>query len=143
MINNYTFEEFIRNYAKEKNKCHYYNEYPPEIQNIIKEIYLMCRRTMMTAPHILYMLNQVLSKFDEIKDKYNCMKNNINDYDDKIKARKKKIEKLEIEIEELKTQKETMQNKKSSDDYSITGIANYLGVSRQTIYNLKKRGELK
>ena len=143
MINNCTFEEFIRNYAKEKNKCRYYNEYPPEIQNIIKEIYLICRRTMMTTPHTLYMLNQVLSKFDEIKDKYNCMKNNINDYDDKIKARKKKIEKLEIEIEELKTQKETIQNKKSSNDYSIIGIANYLGVSRQTIYNLKKRGELK
>lgn len=141
MINNCTFEEFIRNYTKEKNKCRYYNEYPLEIQNMIKEIYLVCRRTMMTTPYILYMLDQVLSKFDEIKDKYNHMKNNINDYDSKIKTRKEKLKKLEIEIEELKTQKETIQNKKSSNGYSMIGIANYLGVSRQTIYNLKKRGD--
>ena len=53
------------------------------------------------------------------------------------------IKNLKKEILECEKQRETLKYEKKYSKYTIKGIADYLGVSRQTIYNLKKRGELK
>ena len=53
------------------------------------------------------------------------------------------IKNLKKEILECEKQSETLKYEKKYSKYTIKGIADYLGVSRQTIYNLKKRGESK
>ena len=60
-----------------------------------------------------------------------------------IKIKKDIIKNLKKEILECEKQRETLKYEKKYSKYTIKGIADYLGVSRQTIYNLKKRGELK
>lgn len=143
MINQCTFEEFIESNTKNKNICRKYKEYPIEIQKIIKDIYIICRRAMLSDVYIIYILDTTLINFNEIKEKYIFMKRKIVNYDEIIKIKKDIIKNLKKEILECEKQRETLKHEKKYLKYTIKGIADYLGVSRQTIYNLKKRGELK
>lgn len=143
MINQCTFEEFIESNTKNKNICRKYKEYPIEIQKIIKDIYIICRRAMLSNVYIIYILDTTLINFNEIKEKYIVMKNKITDYDEIIKIKKNIIKNLKKEINELEKTKKISECEKKYSKYTIQNIADYLCVSRQTIYNLKKRGELK
>ena len=107
MINQCTFEEFIESNTKNKNICRKYKVYQKKKKKIIKDIYIICRRAMLSDVYIIYILDTTLINFNEIKEKYIFMKRKIVNYDEIIKIKKDIIKNLKKEILECEKQRET------------------------------------
>lgn len=123
----FPIEEFIKGYTGKNNRCRNLKEYPIEIQTLTINIYKICRRILLNPVHISTILDNVLLVYDNLKDEIKKRKEQINDMNKEIEELNKIIENKKDEVNEFK------------GEMSLTNIANYLGVTRQTIYNLKKK----
>lgn len=58
-------EDFIKNKAKSTDLCKDYKEYSKEVQQSLKNIYMVCWRFDLKTNQTLYMLNQALAPFEK------------------------------------------------------------------------------
>ena len=134
-----SLETLINNYSNEKDRIRDIEDYPIEIQQLAFNIFKLCRRILLNPRHIVVVLNDTLGAYEDLKDKIENRKNQIVELKNEID-----ILKNAVNIEKAKLiESEKVIHFDKNDEMTVTNIANYLGVSRQTIYNLKKRGELK
>ena len=123
------FEQLIKSYTNKNDRLCYLDEYPKEVQLLVLSIFKICRRTLLNPKHVVVILNDTLSAYDDLKDKFEDRKNQIIELE-------KEIDRLKNTI---KIEKSKLCEQLQEKEMNITNIANYLGVSRQTIYNLKKK----
>lgn len=123
------FEQLIKSYTNKNDRLCYLDEYPKEVQLLVLSIFKICRRTLLNPKHVAVILNDTLSAYDDLKDKFEDRKNQIIELE-------KEIDRLKNTI---KIEKSKLCEQLQEKEMNITNIANYLGVSRQTIYNLKKK----
>lgn len=126
------FEQLIKSYTNKNDRLCYLDEYPKEVQLLVLSIFKICRRTLLNPKHVVVILNDTLSAYDDLKDKFEDRKNQIIELE-------KEIDRLKNTI---KIEKSKLCEQLQEKEMNITNIANYLGVSRQTIYNLKKKHSL-
>lgn len=68
-----TLEDFIDSHATERNSCFYYEEYSQEIQESLKNIYMVCFRIGLYKSQILYMLDEALRPYERNKDLFDLL----------------------------------------------------------------------
>lgn len=138
---NVSLDNFIRLYAKKENTCYNYKKYPKEIQIILEKIFNACDRFLLRKTQILFILDETLQSFNNI-DLYaenEKLKEKVKNDDKIIGNLYKQVTALENRISKLKESATLDCNLKMN----MMNISKYLGVSRQTIYNLKEKGRKK
>ena len=138
------FEQLIKSYTNKNDRLCYLDEYPKEVQLLVLSIFKICRRTLLNPKHVVFILNDTLSAYDDLKDKFEDRKNQIIELEKEIDGLKNtiKIEKSKLCEQLQENEIKKLEKSTNSKEMNITNIANYLGVSRQTIYNLKKKHSL-
>lgn len=134
----YDMKQFIKYYGK-GHICSDYANYSSEVIGLLETVYKIADRFLLRRPQILFILDNTLNYLRSHNVfNYKEIENNIES--EIIKMKELEIKKLKEEIKELE---KTVNKSTTIDKMTIIGIADYLGVSRQSIYNLKKKGENK
>lgn len=129
-------ESFINKYCKKTDKLSNYKKIDNQLQLILEKIYMGLYRFNLRPPEIKYILNLLIDFpfFNSINNKNEV----IQKLEEQLEDKNKIIKDLKLELTE--EYYKNLKNKESYDKkYKITEIADYLGVSRQTIYNLKNK----
>ena len=58
------FKEFIKEKTTKADACYYYNDYPAEVQESLKNVYKVCWRFNLRTAQTIYMLNEVLKPYE-------------------------------------------------------------------------------